>query len=92
MKVKNETESCGGLTKEHSYLGHFTKSHNISRGHNSDPMPEDEVPPRNILIDSDPTKKETGRIPNVYRGDLQPDFESGDSLPEVYDPKKPVRT
>jgi hypothetical protein len=92
MKIKDEIQTCGGMTKEHAYLGHFTKAHNISRGHNSDPMPEDKTPQRNILINSDPTQKRSQKIPNVYRGELQPDFDSGDSLPEVYDRKKPVET
>ena len=91
MKYKEPIESAG-LTKEHSYLGHFTKAKHINRGHNSDPMPEDEVPNRNHLISLDDKNKQVGKIPNVYRGDLQPDFESGNSLPEVYDSKKPIET
>jgi len=38
MKVKDPTESCGGMTKEHSYIGHFKNPEHLNRGHNTDPM------------------------------------------------------
>lgn len=45
---------------------------------------------RNMLINQDPYHPDT-QMPNVYRGELQPDFESGNSLPEVYDRTRPLR-
>ena len=75
---------------EFNYIRHFVSDKVLTEGHNTDPMPEDEVPDRKILVD-DPKGKPT-KIPNIYHGELQPDFESGDSLPEVYDSKKPIET
>lgn len=75
-----------------AYLGHFAKDSVLRAGHNTDPWPEDEEPDRNMLDNSDPMRKQDSKIPNVYRGGLQPDFESGESLPEVFDRTKPVKT
>ena len=38
MKVKDPIESCGGMTQEHEYLGHFKNSKHLIRGHNTDLM------------------------------------------------------
>jgi len=38
MKVKDEVETCGPLSKEHGYLGHFKKSENLQKGHNNNEM------------------------------------------------------
>ena len=88
MRERKITSLTGS---EFHYLGHFRKEKYLSRGHNNDPMPEDKEPNRNLLINKDSVKPPT-KIPNVYRGKLQPDFESGDSLPEVFDLKKPIKT
>lgn len=91
MKYKDPIESCGGVTKEHGYLGHFSKSKHLSRGHNSEPIKETDVPNRTILEVDRLDEKTESRIPNIFKGELQPDSSTGNSLPETYDPKKPVR-
>jgi hypothetical protein len=45
---------------------------------------------RYFLQNADPARRFDTKIPNVYRGPLQPDFESGNSLPLIYNPKKPM--
>ena len=53
---------------------------------------ESDTPRRNLLPNYDPARKDdASRIPNVYRGRLQPDFESGNSLPETLDPNRMIR-
>src|SRR6267378_4807687 len=65
------------------------------RGLHPDQQPVQQQPSlmglRNMLINQDPYHPDT-RIPNLYRGELQPDFERGNSLPEVFDRTRGVRT
>ena len=49
------------------------------------------VPQRQTLSNLDPTRTLNSVIPNVYRGTLQPDMESGQSLPLNYNPNKKMR-
>ena len=51
-----------------------------------------ELPPeRRGLANLDPARKVDSVIPNVYRGLLQPDMESGKSLPPNYNPNQKRR-
>jgi hypothetical protein len=76
---------------EFDYIRHFVSKKVLDEGHNTDPESEKDVPKRNLLVSEDKVRIPT-KIPNIYKGELQPDFESGNSLPEVYDPKKPIET
>ena len=49
------------------------------------------VPKRQNLGNLDPTRQVDSNIPNVYRGTLQPDMESGQALPQNYNPNKKMR-
>ena len=46
---------------------------------------------RNMLQNEDPRRAVNSVIPNVYRGPLQPDFESGNALPQNYEPNQKRR-
>lgn len=52
MKVKS-AHATAGIGSGHSYLGHFAKPHNINRGHNTDPMNEEVVPPKSTVLPGD---------------------------------------
>jgi len=86
MKTKNVKLGPG-----YEYLGHFGGKQCIREGHNVSPWPDDLMPQRNMQKNSDPKRKQETGIPNVYRGKLQPDLESGNSLPENFNPNKKIR-
>ena len=49
------------------------------------------LPQRQNLGNLDPKRQIDSNIPNVYRGPLQPDMESGQALPQNYNPNKKMR-